>query len=374
VSLSPTRAFKCCDVDYALTSFIFQKLYGIQALYLIDDAACTRGVNEMIEYTGIDVSKEKLDVGWIRDAPNGKKKTKVLNNSPQGFEALAAWLLKNTQVDPQEILITLEPTGVYHEALVYFLHALGFKIVLVNPGKAKQYAQSIGFIHKTDKTDAIMLAYYGHAQHLKLPLWQPEAPEIRELKAMMRRLDALEKDLQREKNRLETSEISNSSQRVLTSLRDIIAVLEAEVANLTDDIDHHINNEPTLKKNRELLESIKGIGRVMSREMVYLFASKRFKNAKQAAAYVGLIPILHESGKRKGRTSISKAGPARIRAKLYMAAVCASTYNPDIRAQKDRLIKAGKTPMQAIGAAMRKLIQIGFGVIKHQSEYQPQVI
>jgi transposase len=343
-------------------------------LYLIDDAACTRGVKEMTEYTGIDVSKEKLDVGWLRDMSSGKRKTKVLSNSPQGFEALAAWLLKSTQVEPEEILITLEPAGVYHEALMYFLHEHGFKVVLANPGKAKQYAQSIGFIHKTDKTDAIMLAYYGHAQYHKLQLWQPEAPEIRELKAMMRRLDALEKDLQREKKRLETCEISNSSQRVLTSLRDIIAVLEAEVEKLTDDINRHINNEPTLKKNRELLESIKGIGRVMSREMVYLFASKQFKSAKQAAAYVGLIPILHESGKRKGYTRLSKAGPARIRAKLYMAAVCAGTHNPDIRAQKNRLIKAGKTPMQAIGAAMRKLIQIGFGVVKHQSEYQPQVV
>ena len=151
-------------------------------------------------------------------------------------------------------------------------------------------------------------------------------------------------------------------------------MLEAEIKKLTNDIDRHINNYPTLKKNRELLESIKGIGRVMSREMVYLFASKQFITAKQAAAYVGLIPVLQESGKRKGHTSISKAGPSRIRAKLYMAAVCAGTYNPDIRAQKERLIKAGKTPMQAIGAAMRKLIQIGFGVIKHQSEYQPQVV
>jgi len=152
------------------------------------------------------------------------------------------------------------------------------------------------------------------------------------------------------------------------------AALEAEIKRLQEDIDNHINHYPKLKRNRQLLESIKGIGPVMSRELVYLFASKCFVNAKQVAAYLGLIPKLKESGKFKGRTMLSKAGSARIRAKLYMAAVCASTHNPDIKAQKMRLLKAGKVKMQALGAAMRKLIQICFGVIKHQTEYQPQAV
>lgn len=85
---------------------------------------------------------------------------------------------------------------------------------------------------------------------------------------------------------------------------------------------------------------------------------------------VGLIPRLNESGSFKGRTT--RTGPSRIRAKLFLAAVSASSFNPDIKAQYDRLRTAGKTKMQALGAAMRKLIQICFGVIKHQTEYQPQ--
>ena len=107
--------------------------------------------------------------------------------------------------------------------------------------------------------------------------------------------------------------------------------------------------------------------------MVYLLAAKKFKNAKSVAAYLGLIPKLVESGKNKGKTVLSKMGPAKFRAKLYMAAVAASTHNPDIRAQKEKLLKAGKTPMQAVGAAMRKLVQICYGVVNSQTEYQPQV-
>lgn len=328
----------------------------------------------MCEFTGIDVSKEKFDVGWLRDVKTGKKKTKVFKNTRAGHQQVQDWLLNNLKVPAQDIVITLEPTGVYHEALMYFLHDCGFQVLLVNPGKARKYAQSLNQIHKTDKLDAVTLAWYGHAQQHKLTLWQPEAPEIRELKVMIRRLDALEKDLQREQNRQEAAQVSLSSDRVAQSLKDMIETLKAEIERLQQDIDNHIDRFPELKRNRQLLQSIKGIGAVMSRELVYLFASKRFKSAKQAAAYIGLIPKLRESGKLKGRTMLSKIGSARIRAKLYLAAVCASTHNPDIKAQKARLLKAGKVKMQALGAAMRKLIQICFGVIKHQCEYQPQLV
>jgi len=328
----------------------------------------------MCEFTGIDVSKEKFDIGWLRDVKTGKKKTKVFKNTRAGHQQVQDWLLNNLKVPAQDIVITLEPTGVYHEALMYFLHDCGFQVLLVNPGKARKYAESLNQIHKTDKLDAVTLAWYGHAQQHKLTLWQPEAPEIRELKVMIRRLDALEKDLQREQNRQEAAQVSLSSDRVAQSLKDMIETLKAEIERLQQDIDNHIDRFPELKRNRQLLQSIKGIGTVMSRELVYLFASKRFKSAKQAAAYIGLIPKLRESGKLKGRTMLSKIGSARLRAKLYMAAVCASTHNPDIKAQKARLLKAGKVKMQALGAAMRKLIQICFGVIKHQCEYQPQLV
>lgn len=94
--------------------------------------------------------------------------------------------------------------------------------------------------------------------------------------------------------------------------------------------------------------------------------------SSQAAAFIGLVPRLKESGTLKGRATLSKNGSGRIRAILYMAAVVAIQYNPDIKHQYERLIRAGKTKMQALGAAMRKLVQICYGVLKHQSQYRPQ--
>ncbi|VAW66040.1 Mobile element protein [hydrothermal vent metagenome] len=120
--------------------------------------------------------------------------------------------------------------------------------------------------------------------------------------------------------------------------------------------------------------SIPGIGHVVSREMIAVLRSRQFSQASQAAAFIGLVPRLWESGKMKGRTTLCKNGPGRLRAKLYMAAVVAKQHNPDIKSQYTRLVKAGKTKMQALGAAMRKLAQICFGVLKHQCEYQPQLV
>lgn len=84
----------------------------------------------------------------------------------------------------------------------------------------------------------------------------------------------------------------------------------------------------------------------MSRELIYLFSAKKFSGAKQAPTFIGLIPQLHESGKLKGRTTMSKVGPPRIRTKLFLAAVSASTHHPDIKEQKRKLLAAGKTKIQ----------------------------
>ena len=323
-------------------------------------------------FIGFDISKDKVDLCWLRDPATNKKKTKVFKNNQLSFKDIEQWLLSTTQAVAEKVVITVEPTGVYHEPLMYFLYQQGFNIILANPSKAKKYAEALNVVHKTDRSDAIMLASYGYAKQSTVNFWQPEAKEIRELKALLRRLDALESNKQREQNRLEASEFNATSERVTQSLKETINFLDDEIKKLKSDIDSHINSFPDLKKNRTLLETIPGIGPVMSRELTYIFAAKNFSRAKQAAAYCGLIPRLHESGKMKGRTTMSKLGPSKIRSKLYMAAVVAGQWNYKIQQQKIALLNNGKTSMQIIGANMRKLIHICFGVIKNQEAFKLQ--
>ncbi|MGR5412216.1 IS110 family transposase [Vibrio astriarenae] len=324
-----------------------------------------------MEYVGIDVSKGKFDCLWLKDSSKNKVKTKVFRNNQSGFKELGEWLIKNTKVEAADIFITLEATGVYHEAVANYLFEMGFKVSVVNPARPKQFAQALGIAHKTDKSDSFLLARFGSQTAPKL--WAPEPIEIRELTALIYRVEAIEKDIQREENRKEQAEISNASAIVLESLENVILLLVTEKKRLLKELDDHINKHPDLKKNRSLLESIPGVGPVVSRLMLSILGKRDFDNAGSLAAYLGLIPRIRESGTLKGRSTLTKVGPARVRAKIYMAAVVAKQHNPDIKAQYERLVKNGKTHMQALGAAMRKLAQICFGVIKHQNKYQPQV-
>jgi transposase len=149
---------------------------------------------------------------------------------------------------------------------------------------------------------------------------------------------------------------------------------QKEKTRLEALIDEHIDRYSGLKQDRALLESIPSVGPVISQQMVGVLRSRTFKTASQCAAFLGLIPVQHESGSSVcGRPRLSKHGNEQQRTKLYMAATVATRHNPDIKSQHERLSRHGKSRMSALGAAMRKLVQICFGVLKHQIPYLPQV-
>lgn len=320
---------------------------------------------------GIDVSKSKLDCLWLRDVSTGKVKTKIFKNGQMNFELLTQWLIKVTNAEPKDIFVTLEATGIYHEGIAHYLYEKGFQLSVVNPARPKEFAKALGVTHKTDKADSLLLAKFGH--QMQPNLWVPEPPKVRKLKALVQRIEAIEKDIQRELNRKEKSEIAEDGSLIIESIEIMIISLTKEKERLTHELDQHIDDDPTLKNDRALLESIPGIGEVLSRVMLSVLSSHRFNKASSVAAYLGLIPRIRESGTLKGRSTLSKIGPARVRAKIYMAAVVAKQHNPDVKALYERLKSNGKTHMQALGAAMRKLTQICFGVLKHQTEYKPQI-
>lgn len=320
---------------------------------------------------GIDVSKSKIDVAWLRDVTGSKVKTKVFENSSKGFSALRDWLSVNTKQPISECHCVMEATGIYHEPLALWLVDAGAQVSVCNPAHVKGFAKGLGAQHKTDKIDSITLARYGAL--VKPDFWQPESKSIRELKALLSRLEALETDLMREKNRMEKAEFSSASTRVIESLVTMIQHLEKERDRLNDEIDDHIDRHPDLKRDQELLLSIPAIGRVTSRLMLSVIRGKHFNNAGECAAFLGVIPKIQESGIFRGRSTLSKKGNPMIRAKLYMAAVVALQHNPTIKAHTQRLINNGKNKMQALGAAMRKLVHICFGVLKNQQKYIPQL-
>ena len=318
---------------------------------------------------GCDVSKKKLDFALLLSAEPLKLRSKVVENHQPGCLALIEWACRQAKCSAGELHVVMEATGAYHEAAAYALTQAGVRVSVVNPAQVRDFAKGIAVRSKTDALDRAALARYGAT--VKPPLWQPPAPEVVELKGLLARLQVIETDLARESNRLEKAQVSVTPQVVLDSLHKSLAFLKQEKRALEQRINDHIEGHPQLKHDRQLLESIPGIGRKTASRMLYVLHSRPFRAAASAAAYVGLVPVRHESGTSVYRPArLSKAGDGALRAALYMPAVVASRVNPDIRALYQRLLAQGKCKMSALGAAMRKLVHICFGVLKNQQLYR----
>jgi len=322
-----------------------------------------------MNYLGIDVAKAKLDCCLLLETEGTKRKSKVVPNTPEGFQQLIQWCEKKG-FPPSQLHAVLEGTGCYHEPAAFALFQAGMRVSVANPARVKDFGKALGILTKNDGIDAFVLARFGALT--KPALWQPPPQEVRHLQALLARRDAMENDLQREKNRLEKMNFTEVPQLVMDSLREHIAFLEKALKTLSQNIDSHIDQHPKFKENKELLQSIPGVGDVTSVSMLAVLLRGGFNSAEQVAAYLGLVPVERQSGSSvKGRSRLSKNGPAKVRAKLYMPAVVAIHRNPHIKALAERMAQKGKCKMSIIGAAMRKLVHLCFGVVKNRIPYQP---
>jgi transposase len=322
-----------------------------------------------MQIIGIDISKKRLHAAWLRDPEQERSRPKAADNTPEGHRQLLAWSEQHSKCPPEQLCFVLEATGVYHEALALFLYEAGARVCVVNPYQVKEFARSRGIRTKNDRHDGHVLALFGRERRPQA--WQPPPAQVRHLHSLLKRIEALEADRQREFNRLEKADVEQAPAPVRGSLQAMIDTLEKEIERLRCQLDDHINAHPELKQQRALLESIPGVGPKLSAWFLDLFASKHFRSAKQAAAFLGLIPVEYDSGTSvHRRPRLSKAGDGRWRARLYMPALVAIRWNDAIQAQFTRLTAAGKSKMSAIGAAMRKLVQIAFGVFNSGSPFQ----
>jgi transposase len=316
-------------------------------------------MNAVREVLGIDVSKSKVDVALLI---NGKMKSKVVQNTPDGHQLLLEWLGKSKATLP-ELHVCMEATGVYHEAVATFLHDAGFKVSVVNPACIKGFGHSENIRNKNDEIDAGLIARYCLV--MAPGLWTPPPLEQRQLRGWTLRLQALKDIRQQETNRLEAHEVCGL-QDVAAHVTEHIVWLDAEIKKLENEIDDHIDRHPTLKNDAQLIASIPGIARTtVARVLGHLGDIRRFKNAKAFAAFLGVTPKQRTSGSSvRGRTMVSKAGNASLRAALFMPSMSARRHNPILRQFAERLLATGMEKRAVIGAVMHKLTHLIYGVIK----------
>lgn len=314
----------------------------------------------MSNILGIDVSKRKLDVALIF---NNKTLTKRFDNSHKGHELLNGWLLSLRR---EQVHVCLESTGSYGEAIAEFLHNLGHQVSVVNPLRIKKYAESKLQRNKTDKIDARLIADFCQTQ--KPDLWTPPSNEVRHLRSLTRRIESLEQMLAMEHNRLESA-----TGKVKPSIRRVITSLEEEIKQVKELIKQHFDDHPGLRKQKDLLETIPGIGEKTANMLLSEFEFSRYETARQVAAHAGVTPKQRQSGTSLNATTLSRLGSSRIRKALYFPAIVAKQHNQIVKEFAKRLEKRGKSKMQIVCASIRKLIHIAFGVLKHNRPFNPNL-
>lgn len=312
-------------------------------------------------YLGLDIAKAKIDCCLMHDT---KYLHRTFENNQDGFIKLSSWIEKHTA---NKVYACCEATGSYSEAIADYLHDTGHKIAVVNPLRIKAFVTSELQNVKTDKQDAKSIAIY--CQRNQPQLYKPASPSERELKALTRYLDGLKDLLTSHTNR---SLVAHHSVKpyIETSIKNT----RAEIKVIEKVIQSRIKSDDDLDKQAKLLKSITAISDGTIPHILTLFADKQFKTAKQATKYVGLNPIIKQSGNKSTRhLAISKMGDKYIRSTLYMPAVVAfrmAVYKPFIKRLKDK----GKTNKQIICAMMRKLLVYCFTVLKTGNQFDPKTI
>lgn len=316
-------------------------------------------------WIGIDVSKDTLDAYFLPVL--GRPCYRSFPNTPAGHADLLAWATEGCPAGSVKGFC-MESTDAYGQALALALADAKQHVSIVNPARIKYAGLMLGQGNKTDKADARLIAAY--AQRERPPAWQPPTPKARELQALVRRRDDLRQLAAREKGRLAAPGLTKASQR---SIRRTVTFLEKEADRVQKQADAVIAAEETLAADRDLLVSIPGIGAATAATLLgELPDGAHFATAQQAAAYAGLAPREYRSGSSvRKRTRLSKAGNARLRKALYLPTLTAIRFNPLLEGFFERLVAAGKTRMAAVGACMRKLLMIAYGVLKNRVPFDP---
>lgn len=306
---------------------------------------------------GVDVSKAKLDVALL--TANGKFRTKVFANDLAGFKSLLQWLTTHLPEGHDGVHVCMEATGSYHEALALFLHDQRLAVSVLNPLLVKRFAEINRLRNKTDDGDAKCLARFCEVHQPEL--WEAPTPAVRALQALVARLDTLQQMRQAECNRLDVAHESVSA-----SIRNLISGLDGEIKQVRKQIEQTVDDDPDLKRRRDLLETIPGLGdKTIPQLLAYIGRPERFKSVKALIAYASLAPLIRQSG-----TSLNKSrgthpmGHKVLKRALYFPAMVAGKHNPLVAAFWAKLKAQNKPGKVIVEACMHKLLAIAYGVLR----------
>lgn len=307
-------------------------------------------------FVGIDVAKDTLDV-----AVRPTAETWTVGNDEAGIAALVTHVQTLAPT-----LVVLEATGGFQAALTAALAAAGLPVVVVNPRQVRAFAHATGILAKTDRIDARVIAHFADAVR-PTPRPLPDAA-TQDLRALLLRRRQLIEMVTAERTRL-----ASAPARIHEEIRQHRAWLADRLVGLDTDLTQTIQASAVWRAKEDLLQSVPGVGPVLSRTLVAQVPELGALSHKQIAALVGVAPFNRDSGTLRGRRTVY-GGRAPVRAVLSMGTLVATKHNPVIKAFYERLCAAGKAKKVALTACMHKLLTILNAMVKHQTPWQPREV
>lgn len=313
-------------------------------------------------YAGIDIAKQSFDVTW--QGAGGEKVHSSFANDEKGFKALVKWLGKQ---GAKTAAVCMEATNIYWEGLAEYLHGAGYRVSVVNPARIAGYARSQMQRNKNDKLDSGVICDFCATQQPEA--WVPPSATQKELRSLERHRDDLQKMRTQTQNRLATTK----GAKVRESLQRLLDRLNEEMAEMDKQMEILVEETPTLKTNFDLLRSIISFGpRTALKLLAEMYDLAAYRSADAAAADAGVTPATYESGTTvRKKPKMSKVGKAAVRGALFLPAMSAIRFNPLMQTFAERLRSKGKSEKVIIGAVMRKLMHLAYGVLKHQTPFDP---
>ena len=309
-----------------------------------------------MHYLGLDISKDTVDT--YSDACGHLK----IENSIQGIQKLSAHLQKNG-LNQENTHICCEATNVYYLLVATTLHQNGYAVSVVNPLAIKGYAKMQLKRIKTDKQDAKLIAEFAEKENPQL--WKPNNQTSKAIQSLHRRTEQLNSLLVAEKNRQETAD-----EYIKASVKKMIGILEDELQSIREQIQAIIESDEQLKAKQRILATIPGVGKNTAQILLSVLVDlDKFRTAKHLISYLGLSPIIRDSGKYKGAQKVSKMGDKTLRKSLYMPARAACTRSKLWRGWFDAQVARGKHPKQVYVMMMCKILRYAYTCLKTNAPF-----
>lgn len=323
---------------------------------------------------GIDISMNTFRAcyGFINQQGDIKfLGTKDFNNSIKGFKKLLRWTQKVSMDKALPLNFVMEATGVYYENLAFFLDEQKQNVVVLLPNKAKHFIQSYNKKTKTDAIDAKMLTQMGLERSLQQ--WKAPGKTLREVKHLVREYNTVKELLTKAQNQLHAKQRSHDyTKSSLKRTNQQIDFYTEQLKAIEKDIKKLINDDPDIKERIDKVETIQGIGFMTAITVIAeTDGFENITNNKQLLSYAGLDITHNESGKHKGRTTISKRGNTIIRTAMYMPALSASRCNKTLKEFYQRMCETLPAKKMAIIAVARKLLIYIYSIYKNNVPFDP---